>query len=83
MHFLGLGPLFVILSISEEALFFASYSATMALWIDLETALGQTSELRGAQKKEDKKGYTFEADDLRIVLFFLFFVQVAFFGTGK
>jgi len=28
-------------------------------------------------------GYRFQLDDLRIALFFLFFVQVGFFGTGK
>jgi hypothetical protein len=27
--------------------------------------------------------YTLEVDDVRIALFFLFFVQIAFFGTGK
>lgn len=27
--------------------------------------------------------YTPQADDVRIAIFFLFFVQVAFFGTGK
>lgn len=27
--------------------------------------------------------YDFQLDDLRIALFFLFFVQVGFFGTGK
>ena len=27
--------------------------------------------------------YDFHQDDLRIALFFLFFVQVGFFGTGK
>jgi GPI ethanolamine phosphate transferase 1 len=27
--------------------------------------------------------YKFQADDLRIALFFLFFIQIAFFGTGK
>lgn len=30
-----------------------------------------------------EKVYRFETDDLRIALFFLFFVQVGFFGTGK
>jgi len=29
------------------------------------------------------KSYTFQPDDLRIALFFLFFVQTAFFGTGN
>ena len=30
-----------------------------------------------------KGGYRMRVDDVRIALFFLFFVQVAFFGTGK
>lgn len=36
-------------------------------------------------EKEDKLESKYEpcADDVRIALFFLFFVQVAFFGTGK
>ncbi|KAG7095750.1 hypothetical protein E1B28_006460 [Marasmius oreades] len=82
MYFLGLGPLFVILSISDEVLFFASYSITLSLWVDVESALAQTSESR-ALRKDGFKTYSFEVDDLRIVMFFLFFVQVAFFGTGN
>ena len=37
--------------------------------------------------KDEGKGrkgdYRMRVDDVRIALFFLFFVQVAFFGTGK
>lgn len=32
--------------------------------------------------KESAGGYDFQLDDLRIALFFLFFVQVGFFGLG-
>ena len=37
----------------------------------------------GDKGKGQKGGYRMRVDDVRIALFFLFFVQVAFFGTGK
>jgi phosphatidylinositol glycan class N len=77
MFFLGFGPCFIILSISVEGLFFLAYSATLILWIEVEEALRQHHNLKWT------KTYHFQGDDLRIALFFLFFVQVAFFGTGK
>ncbi|KAK7059142.1 Glycosyl phosphatidyl inositol anchor synthesis [Paramarasmius palmivorus] len=81
MHFLGLGPLFIILSISDEILFFVSYSITLYLWTEVEKSLAETTrDLKGTQSLST---YRFKTDDVRIVLFFLFFVQVAFFGTGN
>ncbi|KAK0192589.1 Phosphatidylinositolglycan class N-domain-containing protein [Armillaria mellea] len=79
MYFLGFGPCFVILSISVEGMFYVAYSMTLLCWIKVE------SSLRNAQrfKPENVQVYRFQADDLRIVLFFLFFVQVGFFGTGN
>ncbi|KAK0220043.1 Phosphatidylinositolglycan class N-domain-containing protein [Armillaria fumosa] len=79
MYFLGFGPCFVILSISVEGMFYVAYSMTLLCWIEVE------SSLRNAQcsKPENAQVYRFQADDLRIVLFFLFFVQVGFFGTGN
>ena len=43
----------------------------------METETKLKSELEHAVE------HKFELDDLRIALFFLFFVQVGFFGTGK
>ncbi|KAF8345663.1 Phosphatidylinositolglycan class N-domain-containing protein [Amanita rubescens] len=37
----------------------------------------------GKEGQTKPGGYRFQLDDLRIALFFLFFVQVGFFGTGK
>jgi phosphatidylinositol glycan class N len=48
-------------------------------WIEIEAALRPT---RTAPPHHNDK-YRFQADDMRIALFFLFFVQIAFFGTGK
>ncbi|KAH8118190.1 PigN-domain-containing protein [Phellopilus nigrolimitatus] len=45
--------------------------------------LNSTQEREEHSKKSTAMEYTPRADDVRIALFFLFFVQVAFFGTGK
>ncbi len=46
--------------------------------------LGFDSSSDGGKEGQTKPGgYRFQLDDLRIALFFLFFVQVGFFGTGK
>lgn len=81
MYFLAFGPCFVLLSISVEGLFYVAYSTTLAAWINVETSLnsapGKGKQSQGASQ------YRFQPDDIRRALFFLFFVQVGFFGTGK
>ena len=88
MYFLGFGPCFVILSIREEGLFYVAYSITLFHWIQVEriARLGSRRENGGAvnEKMVKRSGeYSFQWDDVRTALFFLFFVQVGFFGTGK
>ena len=88
MYFLGFGPCFIILSISVEGLFYVSYTVTLTSWVYVEDALRREHTRNGSST--DRKEitalstkYHFKIDDLRIALFFLFFVQVGFFGTGK
>ena len=81
MFFLAFAVCFVILSISVEGLFYLAYSAVIVLWIEVEAVLRNPTALTST--KTEKERYHPRADDLRIALFFLFFVQVAFFGTGK
>ncbi|RDX46041.1 alkaline phosphatase-like protein [Lentinus brumalis] len=89
--FLGFGACFVWLAIAVEGLFYVAYSLTLCLWVEVESVLRahalQNSEKREAHKKQEGKQdastYRPRADDLRIAVFFLFFVQVAFFGTGN
>ncbi|KAF8165903.1 Phosphatidylinositolglycan class N-domain-containing protein [Crassisporium funariophilum] len=95
MYFLGFGPCFVILSISVEGLFYAAYSVTLVAWIEVERAVRsshavqvQVPELAKADELHKTPTlpsavYRFCPDDLRIALFFLFFVQIGFFGTGN
>jgi GPI ethanolamine phosphate transferase 1 len=83
MLFLGFGACFVILSISVEGLFYLAFSVTLVLWIEVEAMLRSSTTNTGNPGRKMIKTYDFQADDLRIALFFLFFVQTAFFGTGK
>ncbi|CAE6436111.1 unnamed protein product [Rhizoctonia solani] len=115
-YFLAFGPLFVLLSISTEGLFYASFSLTLFLWVEVEARLHQTLQKAGpkpvAPKPAKNIGWRAEAlsrtlsedeserpkankppvrrlsrgltgADVRRALFFLFFVQVAFFGAAK
>lgn len=78
VFFLAFAVCFVILSISVEGLFYTAYAAVLVCWIEVEAVL------RDGKALESREGsYRPRADDLRIAVFFLFFVQVAFFGTGK
>ncbi|KAJ7455915.1 Phosphatidylinositolglycan class N-domain-containing protein [Mycena galericulata] len=81
MYFLAFGPCFVFLSISVEGLFYVAYSITLASWIEVERSL--RGDLDRVKKSKDVLQYRFQPDDIRIALFFLFFVQVGFFGTGN
>ncbi|KDN41908.1 hypothetical protein RSAG8_07125, partial [Rhizoctonia solani AG-8 WAC10335] len=116
-YFLAFGPLFVLLSISTEGLFYASFSLTLFLWIEVEAKLHQLRE-KGVSKrfvpKPTKRDIGWRAEalsraldedqdeqpkvtkapaprssrgltgaDVRRALFFLFFVQVAFFGAAN
>ena len=94
MYFLGFGPCFVILSISEEGLFYAAYSVTLVFWIQVERIVRLGNRRDTTHRPRDRNSangnavqrageYSFQWDDVRIALFFLFFVQVGFFGTGK
>ncbi|KAG1750445.1 Phosphatidylinositolglycan class N-domain-containing protein [Suillus paluster] len=77
--FLGFGVCFIILSISVEGLFYAAFTCNLLVWIEVEGAI-QSNRAGAASQNQ---GYKFRTDDIRIALFFLFFVQVAFFGTGN
>lgn len=82
--FLAFSVCFVVLSISIEGLFYSAFTYNLLLWIDVEVAVRKSLDANGSGPKVIRpSGYCFQADDARIALFFLFFVQVAFFGTGK
>jgi GPI ethanolamine phosphate transferase 1 len=118
LYFLAFGPLFVLLSISVEGLFYVAFAVVLALWIEVEAvvrrgdgagasgqrdgteteteaeteasvverrngAVGAKVKVKVGASVSSAERYRPRLDDVRIALFFLFFVQVAFFGTGK
>jgi phosphatidylinositol glycan class N len=90
-YFLSFCPCFVVLSISAEGLFYLSYCTTLYLWTLVEEgARPEKVRHRATANDDDESEYgsgwnprRLSLDDVRIALFFLFFVQVGFFGTGK
>ncbi|KLO19216.1 PigN-domain-containing protein [Schizopora paradoxa] len=90
--FLTFAPCFVILSINAEGLFYAAYCTTLILWIEVESSVRSASKVSTETKTKIEgnttvgnqvRKYRPRLDDVRVALFFLFFVQVAFFGTGN
>ncbi|KIJ33852.1 hypothetical protein M422DRAFT_264143 [Sphaerobolus stellatus SS14] len=79
--FLALGPCFIILSISVEGLFYVAFSISLALWVEVESRVNDSTVRQ--TKKTGVSSSRLSRDSIRIALFFLFFVQVAFFGTGN
>ncbi|KAI0790171.1 PigN-domain-containing protein [Irpex lacteus] len=77
--FLGFSVCFIMLSISVEGLFFCSYTATLAVWNEVEHTRRRYILREGKSLPAGK----LRVEDIRTAIFFLFFVQVAFFGTGN
>ncbi|CAG8527508.1 10714_t:CDS:10 [Funneliformis caledonium] len=76
---LAFAPLFVILSISYEVLFYYFLTQTLLLWLEIERKLFSSEHSK--QKNEGHR--KLEMRDSRISLIFLFFIKVGFFGTGN
>ncbi|KAI8360780.1 GPI ethanolamine phosphate transferase 1 [Blakeslea trispora] len=72
-------PVMTLLSISYELLFYVSFCNTLLLWLEVERSLyrGSSPSVRGHASR------SLRASDGRAVLLFLFFINVAFFGTGN
>jgi phosphatidylinositol glycan class N len=89
-YFLSFCPCFVILSIRAEGLFYLSYCTTLYLWtlVEEDARCPEKADYRSERASDGEYGSGWNPrrlsrDDVRIALFFLFFVQVGFFGTGK
>ncbi|RAH64107.1 GPI ethanolamine phosphate transferase 1 [Aspergillus aculeatinus CBS 121060] len=83
--FFAFAPLFIILTISYEGLFYCCLSGTLLTWVQLE------SKVFAYQRQPASPSITQEApqfrplrfSDLRIALFFLYLFHSAFFSTGN
>ncbi|KAI8987038.1 GPI ethanolamine phosphate transferase 1 [Pilobolus umbonatus] len=69
------GPMMTLLSISYELLFYVCFCSTVLIWLNLEISLYRQSMYSTRR--------TLRSSDIQAVLFFIFFINVAFFGTGN
>lgn len=91
-------PVFVLLSIRDETLFFAAYVGALLCWARVEGCLQEERERErrlGAhkeakedaseneEKEKEKEGRALGLEDVRIAVTFIFFLHVGFFGTGE
>jgi len=82
-YFLSFCPCFIILSIRAEGLFYVSYCTTLYLWTLVEEDVRPKKAVNDPDQGSGWNPRCLSRDDVRIALFFLFFVQVGFFGTGN
>ncbi|KAJ2453480.1 Glycosyl phosphatidyl inositol anchor synthesis [Coemansia sp. RSA 2336] len=92
--YLAFATPFVLLTISYESLFYFAYSAVLFLWLAIERALyheqAEKQLLAPVHKTRlsqlapsDLSPRRLSINDMRTGIMFLFFVNVAFFGTGN
>lgn len=93
--FLTFAPIFVLLTISYEGLFYLAFSATLITWVLLEHSIYAFAKNQQSPASPTKGGATLPPaldssphrsltlNDSRISLFFLTILQSAFFSTGN
>ncbi|KAF3311564.1 Glycosyl phosphatidyl inositol anchor synthesis [Orbilia oligospora] len=81
--FLSFSPTFIILTISYEGLFYVSFCAMLATWVQMEYLVYQQINSTKETRAKNKGVRALDLGDNRIALFFFFFIQAGFFGTGN
>jgi phosphatidylinositol glycan class N len=92
--FLTFSPVFVILTISHEGLFYLGFCATLITWVRLEHSIYAFSKSTTATTQPNGKAVipaslasspfrSLTLSDARVSLFFLTLLQSAFFSTGN
>ncbi|TKY90685.1 hypothetical protein EX895_000683 [Sporisorium graminicola] len=75
-------PVFVLLSLRDELLFFGCYTVTLLVWAKMEGSLHELQS-EGGDQQPSKARRLLRLPELRVSLFYLFFLHVGFFGTGN
>ncbi|KAJ9476733.1 GPI ethanolamine phosphate transferase 1 [Pseudozyma hubeiensis] len=75
-------PVFILLSLRDEVLFFGCYSMTLLVWAKMEGSLHETRRV-AAETGTVETRRLLMLPELRVSLFYLFFLHVGFFGTGN
>ncbi|KAF3938987.1 hypothetical protein ABW19_dt0204048 [Dactylella cylindrospora] len=81
--FLTFSPTFILLTISYEGLFYVSFWALLTSWLQMEYKVDKQITLTQEQRKGKRTLRSLSLSDNRIALFFFFFIQAGFFGTGN
>ncbi|EJF57009.1 alkaline phosphatase-like protein [Dichomitus squalens LYAD-421 SS1] len=84
--FLGVGMWFLRVAVSVEGVFYVAFALMLYLWVKVEYVWHRDHPLGSESKVKDEEGcvtYQLKGEDLGIALFFLLFMQIAFFGPGK
>ncbi|EPS44914.1 hypothetical protein H072_1105 [Dactylellina haptotyla CBS 200.50] len=81
--FLTFSPTFIILTISYEGLFYIAFCAMLASWVQMEYTLQLNNGTEKIKRRSEDGLRPLNLSDNRIALFFFFFIQAGFFGTGN
>jgi GPI ethanolamine phosphate transferase 1 len=88
--YLAFAPIFTLLSVSFETIFYGFFSMTIFTWMLLEQQMFffNHKSFNGKTYTDDinlkqTKSRMLQPTDMRIASFFLIFINIAFFGTGN
>ncbi|TBU24399.1 Phosphatidylinositolglycan class N-domain-containing protein [Dichomitus squalens] len=84
--FLGVGMWFIRVAVSVEGVFYVAFALMLYLLVEVEYVWHRDQPLGSESKVKDEEGcvtYQLKGEDLGIALFFLLFMQIAFFGPGN
>jgi GPI ethanolamine phosphate transferase 1 len=71
----------VLLSVNAEGIFYCLIFAVLQTWAEIEATLRQYAPV--SQVKAERTYQPLCMDDIRVALFYLFFVHGLYFGMGK
>ncbi|TPX56560.1 hypothetical protein PhCBS80983_g04468 [Powellomyces hirtus] len=87
--YLAFAPVFILLTISYETLFYVCFSGVLATWLSLERILYAQASTGGYDTTDEisprrpSSSRNLHLGDLRVAATFLLLTNVAFFGTGN
>lgn len=81
----ALAPVFVILSLADEVLFYAVYAVWLIVWAAAEASLaGEVQVTESERVADERRGWRLlRMDDVRVGITYLTLLHAGFFGTGN